>query len=62
MQALMVRVAGIVFFTIAFFLLRIFSQSVVDVVMGLSLGYLGMFILSLVLERRVMRTLGTKEA
>ena len=60
LQALMVRVAGIVFFTIAFFILRIFSDSVVDVVMGLSLGYLGMFALSLVLERRVVRNLEAK--
>ena len=58
MQALVVRVAGIVIFAIAFFSLRFFSHSVVDVVLGLSLGYLGMFILSLTLERRVMRGLG----
>lgn len=56
-QALLVRVAGVGFFTIAFFILRLFSDSVVDVVMGLSLGYFGMFVLSSTLERRVMRAL-----
>jgi len=58
MLALLVRVAGVVFFAVAFFILRIFSDSVVDVVMGLSLGYLGMFALSLFLERRAVRGLG----
>ncbi len=57
MQALAVRVSGVIVFAGAFFILRIFSDSVVDVVMGLSLGYFGMFLLSLTLERRVMRTL-----
>lgn len=49
--ALVVRVAGIGFFLIAFFTIRLFSQSVIDVVMGLSLGYLGMFLLSLLFQR-----------
>jgi O-antigen/teichoic acid export membrane protein len=56
-QALIVRVAGVAIFACTFFILRFFSQSVVDVVLGLSLGYFGMFMLSLVLERRVMRIL-----
>ncbi len=52
-QALLVRLSGLLFFLAAFFTIRLFSQSVIDVVMGLSLGYLGMFLLSLLLQRRL---------
>jgi O-antigen/teichoic acid export membrane protein len=54
-QALIVRISGLGFFLIAFFTIRLFSQSVIDVIMGLSLGYLGMFLLSLLLQRRLSR-------
>ena len=55
LAALMVRLSGVVIFAAAFYGLRLFSDSVIDVIMGLSIGYLGMFALSWFLERRLLR-------
>ncbi len=52
--ALLVRVSGIMIFGVSFYVLRFFSQSVIDVVMGLSIGYLGMFMISWLMEKRLI--------
>lgn len=53
--ALAVRLSGVVIFAAAFYLFRFFTDSVIDVIMGLSIGYLGMFALSWFLQKRLLR-------
>lgn len=55
--ALLIRLSGIAFFVVAFYLTRLFSQSSVSVIFGLAMAYTGMFVLSRVWERRIFRKL-----
>jgi len=56
-KALFVRVSGIVFFVIAFYLTRLYSESSVSVVFGLALAYMGMYVLSFIEVKKIMREL-----
>lgn len=57
LEALLVRVSGVGIFILSYYIFRTFSSNtVVDVVMGLSTGYLGMFVISFFIERRVVKS------
>jgi O-antigen/teichoic acid export membrane protein len=57
-SALLIRLSGIAFFLISFFLIyNFYSSSVISVIFALMLGYLGMFIFSLVEEKRYLKHL-----
>lgn len=53
--ALFIRVSGIALFVVAFYLTRLYSENSVSVVFGLALGYTGMFALSFIEVRKIMR-------
>lgn len=53
-KALFVRVSGIALFIIAFYLTRLYSENSVSVIIGLALGYTGMFVLSFVAVKKIM--------
>lgn len=53
-KALFIRVSGIALFIIAFYLTRLYSENSVSVIIGLALGYTGMFALSFVEVRKIM--------
>lgn len=56
-KALFVRVSGIGLFVVAFYLTRLYSESSVSVVFGLALAYTGMYALSFLEVRKIMREL-----
>jgi O-antigen/teichoic acid export membrane protein len=56
-KALFIRLSGIALFVIAFYLTRLYSENSVSVVFGLALGYMGMYILSFVEVRKLMRAI-----
>lgn len=51
--ALLIRLSGLGFFVLFFYVTHYFSQSSISVVFGLAMAYLGMFLLSWVIERKV---------
>jgi O-antigen/teichoic acid export membrane protein len=51
--ALFIRLSGLGFFVLFFYITHYFSQSSISVVFGLAMAYLGMFLLSWVIERKV---------
>ena len=53
-QALFIRLSGIGFFLLFFYILRLFTQSYSAVIMALALGYMGMWLLSTLLVRHIM--------
>ncbi|MCV6607599.1 MAG: hypothetical protein OIF32_05260 [Campylobacterales bacterium] len=55
-EALLVRLSGVIVFVIAFYMIRFFSTSVIDVIMGLNIGYFFMFVISHFLQRKTLRT------
>ncbi|MFT7004309.1 MAG: putative membrane-bound dolichyl-phosphate-mannose-protein mannosyltransferase, partial [Sulfurimonas sp.] len=52
--ALLIRMSGILLFIAAFYLTRLYSENSVSVVLGLVLGYTGMFVLSFWVVKRIM--------
>jgi O-antigen/teichoic acid export membrane protein len=56
-KALFVRVSGIALFILAFYITRLYSENSVSVVVGLALGYTGMFILSFLEVRKIMKSI-----
>ncbi|CAA6827165.1 MAG: Unknown protein [uncultured Sulfurovum sp.] len=56
-QALYIRLSGLAFFVVFFYLTRYFSESSIAVVFGLAMAYLGMFLFSWVIEKRVYKQL-----
>jgi len=54
-KALFVRVSGIALFIVAFYLTRLYSENSVSVVFGLALAYMGMYVLSFVEVRKIMK-------
>lgn len=57
-KALFVRVSGIAFFVVAFYLTRyLYSESSVSVIFGLVVAYMGMYALSFLAVRKVMQDL-----
>jgi O-antigen/teichoic acid export membrane protein len=58
--ALLIRISGILLFIVAFYLTRIYSQNSVSVVLGLALGYTGMFVLSFWVVKNIMITMRPK--
>lgn len=55
--ALLIRLSGIGFFLLFFYSTRYFSPSSIAVVFGLAMAYLGMFLLSWVIEKKIYRAL-----
>jgi len=55
--ALFIRLSGVFFFIIAFYLTRLYSENSVSVVFGLAMAYTGMFLLSWIWERKIFKTL-----
>lgn len=53
-MALYIRLSGIGFFIIAFYLTKLFSQSSIAVIFGLDIAYLGMFLFSWFVEKKIM--------
>ncbi|MEY3090210.1 MAG: hypothetical protein RL113_526 [Pseudomonadota bacterium] len=51
--ALFIRLSGLGFFVLFFYITRYFSESSIAVVFGLAMAYLGMFIFSWVIERGI---------
>ena len=51
--ALLIRLSGVGFFVLFFYITHYFSQSSISVVFGLAMAYLGMFLLSWVIERKI---------
>ena len=51
--ALFIRLSGLGFFVFFFYVTHYFSQSSISVIFGLAMAYLGMFLLSWVIERKV---------
>jgi len=60
-KALFVRVSGIAFFVVAFYLTRLYSESSVSVVFGLVVAYMGMYILSFIEVRQVMKRIKNRD-
>ncbi len=56
-QALLIRLSGIAFFALAFYLTRLYSESSVSVIIGLVLAYVGMYALSYIQVKKIMRAL-----
>jgi len=57
--ALLIRLSGIGFFAIAFYLTRYFSESSVSVIIGLVLAYVGMYALSFLAVKKIMSRIKT---
>ncbi|MCH9814226.1 MAG: hypothetical protein K0U47_09845 [Epsilonproteobacteria bacterium] len=55
--ALLIRLSGIGFFIIAFYITRLFSENSVSVVFGLAIAYMGMFLSSWIWERAILKKL-----
>jgi len=51
--ALFIRLSGLGFFVFFFYVTRYFSESSIAVIFGLAMAYLGMFLLSWVIERKI---------
>ena len=51
--ALFIRLSGLGFFVLFFYVTHYFSQSSISVVFGLAMAYLGMFLLSWVIEKKI---------
>lgn len=54
-KALYIRLSGIVFFIVSFYITKLFSQSSIAVIFGLDIAYLGMFLFSWSVERRILK-------
>lgn len=54
-QSLFIRISGLIAMVLAFFLLREYSNNVVSVILALGAGYLVMFLLSLRVERQLLK-------
>ncbi len=53
-MALYIRLSGIVFFVLTFYVTRMFSENSISVIFGLDVAYLGMFLFSWFVERRII--------
>ncbi len=51
--ALFIRLSGLGYFVLFFYLTRYFSDSSISVIFGLAMAYLGMFVLSWFIERKI---------
>lgn len=56
-ESLIIRLVGIVALVAAYYLVAEFTANVVAIIVALGLGYLAMFILSTLAERRILRSL-----
>jgi O-antigen/teichoic acid export membrane protein len=56
-KSLFIRLSGIAIFIVAFYLTRLYSENSVSVIVGLAVGYMGMFFLSFKEVNRVMTSL-----
>ncbi|MGS0729983.1 hypothetical protein ACVBKF_27550, partial [Shewanella sp. 0m-11] len=55
LQSLMIRLLGVATLLIMFYLLRLFTDNVVAVILALGCGYLTMFIASSIIERKLLK-------
>jgi len=55
-MALYIRLSGLLFFIIAFYLTKFNSQSSIAVIFGLDIAYFGMFIFSSIVERKIIKS------
>ncbi|MGS0681274.1 hypothetical protein ACVBIL_08950 [Shewanella sp. 125m-7] len=55
LQSLMIRLLGVATLLIMFYLLRLFTDNVVAVILALGCGYLAMFIASSIMERKLLK-------
>lgn len=55
--ALFIRLSGLAFFILFFYITRYFSESSISVVFGLAMAYFCMFLISLVLEKQIYKKL-----
>lgn len=53
--ALYIRLSGLLFFVVSFYLTRAYSDSSIAVIFGLGVAYFGMFLFSWFVERRVLK-------
>lgn len=53
--ALYIRLSGLAFFLLAFYLTKFYSESSISVIFGLDIAYLGMFLFSWVSERKIIK-------
>ena len=61
-KALLVRVSGIIFFVIAFYITRFYSDNSVSVVFGLAIGYMSMFVFSFIEVKKIMLCIKNQSA
>lgn len=52
--ALYIRLSGLAFFTLAFYLTKLYSESSIAVIFGLDIAYLSMFIFSWIVEKKII--------
>ncbi|CAA6801181.1 MAG: Unknown protein [uncultured Sulfurovum sp.] len=52
-SALFIRLSGLGFFLVFFYVTRYFSESSIAVIFGLAMAYLGMFLLSWIIEKKI---------
>jgi len=55
--ALFIRLSGLGFFVLFFYITHYYSDSSISVIFGLAMAYLGMFLLSWIIERRIYGTM-----
>jgi O-antigen/teichoic acid export membrane protein len=58
--ALSIRVLGIAFFLFSFYTIYYFSQNEIAVILALAFSYVGMFLVSLFIENRLLKDLVRK--
>lgn len=56
-MALYIRLSGILFFLLSFYLTRFYSESSIAVVFGLDIAYLGMFLFSWTIEKKILKNI-----
>jgi O-antigen/teichoic acid export membrane protein len=57
LEALIIRLCGVVAFVITFFVIKLFSENIISVIIALDSAYLCMFLVSFFIERRELNRL-----
>lgn len=53
--ALYIRLSGLAFFILAFYLTKLYSESSIAIIFGLDIAYLSMFVFSWIVERKILK-------
>jgi hypothetical protein len=53
--ALYIRSSGLIFFIITFYFTKFYSESSIAVIFGLDIAYLGMFLFSWIVEKKILK-------